>query len=168
MASRRGEQRVALLDGLVALKAAPRAHGSEVVGAGLGLAGDAAQCLGARLGHERGEQVSGDADGLEQVVDHEGELVGLLGILGQCPGLGVLDVVVGGVDELHGLVLGAGVVEHLHARGVASQMPSAMSASGFANAWASAGRAGSRRRSTSLMFSEREMRLPQLLARSAL
>ena len=60
-----------------------------------------------------------DADGLEQVADDVRELAGALRVLGHGPGRGVLDVVVGGVHELHHGVLGAHVVEALHARGVA-------------------------------------------------
>ena len=99
------EQRIALLDGLTTSKQAPSANALEVVGRGLVLAGQAAQGLCRGLRHERHQQVSGNADGLEQVVDHKCQLVSLSLILGKRPRLGVLDVVVGGVDELHNLVL---------------------------------------------------------------
>ena len=99
------EQRLALLDGLTTGKQAPSANVLEVVARGLVLAGQAAQGLGRSLGHERHQQVSGNADGLEQVVDHKRQLVSLGLVLGKRPGLGVLDVVVGGMDELHDLVL---------------------------------------------------------------
>ena len=52
----------------------------------LALAGQAAQGFGRSLGHERHQQVSGNADGLEQVVDHKRQLVSLGLILGKRPG----------------------------------------------------------------------------------
>ena len=88
------EQRLALLDGLTTGKQAPSANALEVVARGLVLARQAAQGLGRSLGHERHQQVSGNADSLEQVVDHKCQLVSLGLVLGKRPGLGVLDVVV--------------------------------------------------------------------------
>lgn len=99
------EQRIALLDGLTTSKQAPSANALEVVARGLALTGQAAQSLDRSLGHERHQQVGGDADGLEQVVNHKCQLVSLGLVLGKRPGLGVLDVVVGGMDELHDLIL---------------------------------------------------------------
>ena len=90
------EQRLTLLDGLTTSKQAPSANALEVVARGLVLAGQATQSLGRSLGHERHQQVSGNADGLEQVVDHKRQLVSLgLSSLGygnlECVGLVLLD-----------------------------------------------------------------------------
>ena len=108
------EQRLTLLDGLTTSKQTPSANALEVVARGLALTGQAAQGLGRGLGHERHQQVSGNPDGLEQVLDHKYQLVGLSLVLGKRPGLGVLDVVVSSMDEFHDLILGSTVIEHVH------------------------------------------------------
>ena len=63
--------------------------------------------------------MGGDANRLEQVIDDEGEFIGACLVFGKRPRLRVLDVMVGGMDKLHDLVLGAHVIEHVHLGGIA-------------------------------------------------
>ena len=61
----------------------------------------------------------GNANSLEQVVNHERELVGLCLILGKRPRLGVFDVVVRSMDKLHNGIFACTVIEHVHRGGIA-------------------------------------------------
>ena len=112
------EQGIALLDRHAAGQAAPYASFSQVVTASLGLTRNATQRLGARGGHEWLEQVRGNANSLEQVVNHERELVGLCLVLGKRPRLGVFDVVVRGMNKFHGNIFARTIVERIHRGGI--------------------------------------------------
>ena len=75
--------------------------------------------LVAGFGHHRRQQRGADADGLQQVIQHRGQPDALRLVFAQYPGSGLVDILVGPVDDLEHLVQTVLQLQLLHLRLIA-------------------------------------------------